>query len=312
MTGERRDMRMMEGTEEPPVTVMHHHNDLTKALLTTPNGLDDLPVFSVPRPDFLTVFSRVAPFADGLRESAILDRYDYTRLRMTCRTIAEVWKPYPYDRGRPDTKDRYFAGVQAIPCDDCGIPSDRLVVKPCHGMGPEKAGSFSGCEKLVCTYCVMFAQRSHASPMNVDNELHYCQPCSWHFFRRMQTRDPAEGRCRCALRSGGPVVEQPDSEWQCKDCRIALVEKLSCAARDNLMAMEARGQVFARDYTRHPFAGGVNRWIDHEHANRNHCPGCGINYIQLLQTWEDSNWDEIADWPCGMVRQCMTCLELKS
>ncbi|KIY01391.1 uncharacterized protein Z520_02943 [Fonsecaea multimorphosa CBS 102226] len=310
MTAQKRDITAIEGTEEPPGK--RHHRDLTKALLTTPNSLlGDYPAYSPPQPDFLSVFSRIAPFVDGLRECGGLDRYDYTRLRMTCKTTAQEWKPYPYDRCEPDTQDRYFAGLQAIPCSDCGVPSDRLVVKPCYGLGPWKADGFSGCNKLVCAYCVVKALRAHGPYRNVGNELHYCQPCSWNLCRT--STQALAHECQCTFHHSGDIVDQPDPEWQCTDCRVTLLEKLSNAARDNLMIMETQQHVVVRDERRHPFAaGGLERWINPDHENRNHCPGCGIHYIDLVQTWEDdAEWDEMGYWHADMVRRCASCLGLK-
>ncbi|KIW35088.1 uncharacterized protein PV07_01808 [Cladophialophora immunda] len=306
MADPKNDTIMFEYGEGSPGK--QHHHDLTGSLLTTTNSPGDYPIYSAPRPDFLSVFNRVAPFVDGLRESGILDRYDYARLRMTCKTTAQELKPYPYDRTEADTKDPYFAGVQAIPCDDCGIPSDRLVVKPCHGLGTWKSeGGFSGCGKLVCTYCVMFAQGSRWA--EGAYELHYCRPCGWRFHRDhpgARTGEP----CRCDFKHGGDVVDQPDSQWQCESCRRTLHETLSTAARDNLMALEAERLVFVRDHSQHPFAGGSRRWINDARRNRNFCPGCGVDYLGLIRTWEDSDWDGIR-YPHDMVRQCMACLEPK-
>ncbi|OQV03173.1 hypothetical protein CLAIMM_08252 [Cladophialophora immunda] len=142
MADPKNDTIMFEYGEGSPGK--QHHHDLTESLLTTTNSPGDYPIYSAPRPDFLSVFNRVAPFVDGLRESGILDRYDYARLRMTCKTTAQELKPYPYDRTEADTKDPYFAGVQAIPCDDCGIPSDRAAGGPREPMNSITAGLAAG------------------------------------------------------------------------------------------------------------------------------------------------------------------------
>ncbi|KIW88726.1 uncharacterized protein Z519_10772 [Cladophialophora bantiana CBS 173.52] len=69
------------------------------------------------KPDFVSVLSHIAPFEHGLRRAGVLNKYDYARLRMTCKTTAELLKPYPYNPRRQDTKDPYFAGLRVITCD---------------------------------------------------------------------------------------------------------------------------------------------------------------------------------------------------
>ncbi|OAL40074.1 hypothetical protein AYO20_00492 [Fonsecaea nubica] len=153
------------------ITMLDYTEDRFKASRIQPNKPGEYPSYVRPKLNFLSVFTQVGPFADGLREAGVLDRYDYTRLRMVSTTIAQVFKPYPYDRLEPDTKERYFASLQAIPCDDCGIPSSRLVVKPCHGMGSRRAGRFSGCDKLISKTSIEPTESQLGRDVNVVTDL---------------------------------------------------------------------------------------------------------------------------------------------
>ncbi|KIW78209.1 hypothetical protein Z517_08042 [Fonsecaea pedrosoi CBS 271.37] len=163
------DITMFGYTKEIPGN--EYLEDPFKALRSPPNNPGEYPSHVRPKLNFLSVFTQVAPFADGLREAGGLDRYDYTRLRMVCTTIAQVFRPYPYDRLEPDTKERYFTGLQAIACDDCGTPSSSLVVKPCHGMGSRSAGRFSGCDKLLSKTSIEPTESQLGRDVNVVTHL---------------------------------------------------------------------------------------------------------------------------------------------
>lgn len=264
-----------------------------------------LPSWSRPR-GFLGLFTHIPDFQKGLLEVGGLTAYDYTRLRMSCRTIAEAWKPYPHKEFEPDSKDPYFAGLCPVACNEegCRRTSDKVPIRRCYGR--YHPGIFSGCNKYLCLYCVWTAQRDFDQHKIEGNELHYCRPCS-KSFNRHRTGPASLKQCECGFKNRDNIHKQPYSEWQCSCCRASLNKMLSHVARHNLINLEAQELVAPRDRWLGPYMHGLARWIDTAAINRNNCPGCGRWYGKLVKTYH--HCDNNGHWPRDMVRQCVVCLE---
>ncbi|EXJ70171.1 uncharacterized protein A1O5_06239 [Cladophialophora psammophila CBS 110553] len=289
---------------------LHRHTQIEPSL-TRPNSSGDFPASSRPKPDFVSVLSHIAPFEHGLRRAGVLNQYDYARLRMACKTTAELLKPYPYNPRRQDTKDPYFAGLRVTPCDQCHMmTSDRLLVKPCYGHGCPNTGGTSACGKFICISCV-FSAHLKSNRSRISDEVHYCRPCSQRFHQG-RTESQAPRRCQCGWRENEDVRDQPSSEWLCFGCRSKRNEMLPITASHNVLTLEVQQSRFPLDRGQPPSAGNLKRWIGLSSNNRNDCPGCGIDYAALGWTWMNSDSElDGDDWPRDMVRQCVYYLEPK-
>ena len=274
----------------------------------TDNNDDNLPVYIRPSPNLLSVFAHVQPFADGLRECGILDRFDYTNLRKACRTTAIELKPYPYDRARPDTKEHYFAGIQPIKCSACAIGSDKLVVKPCGGRRSQ-----DGCKANLCLYSVMKARRDLDQQLKAS-EMHYCRHCT----ERLLVEARQYGLCQCGDHPGQDTIDLLNEHWLCGECHGSAHGRGIEVARGNLLRLEAAQGVCPRDWNESPDS-GLLRWIAPDFAMpwfRNNCPGCGCDYGHLIDSYAGTplefDVDNLNIVPQNMMVQCMICLRGKA
>ncbi|KIW73184.1 hypothetical protein PV04_01321 [Phialophora macrospora] len=85
---------------------------------------------------------------------------------------------------------------------------------------------------------------------------------------------------------------------------------LERVARDNLWNAEIEGRVYPRDQYEDGQA-SLKRWLDPADTHRNHCPGCGCDYLEIVRSFEGAELDETGYLPRSLVRQCMLCLEQK-
>ncbi len=60
---------------------------------------------------------------------------------------------------------------------------------------------------------------------------------------------------------------------------------LNMKAKANLKTMEATGQACPRSWNIRADDSGFKRWIHPNHVNKNNCPGCGLNYRRLLESY---------------------------
>jgi len=257
--------------------------------------------YSKPQLDFVSLLTCIPDFRHGLIEVGGLSPYDYTRLRLTSRTVADLFKPYPRIPTQPDTKDPYFAGLKPVKCDDCPNTSDSVAVSRCYSR--YHPGVFSGCNKWICIRCVDRAQQSYDHHKSPETELYYCRPCSRSTTIRNQLRS-----CDCGLTHREDIHQQPYSDWQCMACRATQYRVLNMQARSNLENLEATNQLLPRDRWAHKSRSGMERWIYHHEGvmNRNHCPGCG-RACKALQGAFATRGSGIAPLPQGMIRQCAVC-----
>jgi len=132
------------------------------------------------RPEFLAIFTHVTPFQDGLRQAGGMTIHEYSRLRMTCQTVAKSWKPFPHDATKPDNlSEPYFSGLKPVQCDEPGClnTSDKVAIRPCYGRKHPMAGIYCGCNKNVCIRCAQRAQKAFDHHNQTETELHCCLPC---------------------------------------------------------------------------------------------------------------------------------------
>ncbi|EXJ92506.1 hypothetical protein A1O3_01058 [Capronia epimyces CBS 606.96] len=286
--------------------------------LACPSSVSDpmdleLPPYNKPEPNFVSVFACIIPFRDLLRKVGGLTAEQYTRLRMSCRTVAELWKPIPIRPLEVDPRDPYFAGLKPVKCGElgCSRTSNLLPIRRCYGRHNPTAGIFSGCNKLICSQCAWLAQQTHIYRKAQASEMHYCRPCS-QWIR--QDNPCGLPECGCAFNIDEHINHQTYSEWQCMDCRFQLHRHyFEERARLNLKYLEAEKRVLARDIRIKPDTPGLERWIAKRGMNKNNCPGCGIWYGALTKTYSKEEWSNCAPFlPAAMLRQCMVCLGQRS
>ncbi len=268
------------------------------------------------KPDFLTIFTHITPFQDGLRESGGMTTIDYTRLRMTCRTVAESYKPFPHNATKPDShlSEPYFAGLksESVRCDDMGCrnTSDIVAVRPCYGRKHPLAGIYCGCNKNVCIRCAQRAQRAFDHHQQVETELHVCFPCAQMAGATSPSEDETE-LCKCGLTGKNMLDEPADTDFQCMPCRSTYFRVDTMMASNNLRCLEDNDRLRARDRWCHVgggMSGNLHRWIHPGAANRNNCPGCGCNYRRIVASYPASALNEDGVLT-GVVRQCAICLK---
>ncbi|EXJ85563.1 hypothetical protein A1O1_05927 [Capronia coronata CBS 617.96] len=266
-----------------------------------------IPFYNQPNLDLVSIFSCVAPFRDRLREAGGLTAREYTRLRMTCRTVAEQWRPFPYGSLEADPRDSYFAGLKPIKCEEVGCfrDSSSVAIRRCHGRYHPMAGIFSGCNKSICLQCVWKAQQEHVHRKAKPTEMHYCRPCSQDI-----RHDNPHGlpQCQCVFTIDESISNQDHSEWQCMGCRSAFYRLLEMKARHNLKHLEAEGRVLPRDFRIHQDSPGLERWIAKPGMNRNNCPCCGRWYRRILDSYPRIAQSNCRFPPPSMLRRCMVCL----
>ncbi|KAI1629177.1 hypothetical protein EDD37DRAFT_39771 [Exophiala viscosa] len=293
--------------ERKPGKRIRIDSDVPSALINSLNITlpepPQVPTFSKPKADFLSVLTSIPDFRDGLRECGVLTSYQYTRLRMSCRTVADNWKPFPHNPTTSDTKDPYFAGLKPVKCDELGCfnTSTHVAIRRCFGRF--HPGMFSGCNKNLCIQCVWKAQQAHDIHKNPETEMYHCYHCSRD---RRITRDMHP--CDCGLTNRPNIHHQPYSDWQCMACRSIQVKGLKMEARRNLEDSEADNRILPRDawYTGSN-ATDLNRWISTEARVRNNCPGCGQRCRQLPGQFA-TRANGLPPLPRAMIRQCMICL----
>jgi hypothetical protein len=270
----------------------------TTKLVPTAQLMFELPVYRKPSPNLVSVFTNIGPFRDALRESAGLDKFEYTRLRQTCQTIAQGWRAYPENSTEPDTHDPYFAGLAPSECNSrhCSKTSKDDVVRPCYGK----------CGKNVCFHCVWFAQKSFDQHRTSETELHWCRGCNRNVYHEYPGGVP---ECNCGFDGKHTVEDQGDSDWQCMDCRESCFHQQNMAARQNLLEREADGRVFTINPHLYTVSmDNLRRWIDVQSRNRNRCPGCSGDYQHIQDTYYD--WVSRDYMPSRLwLRQCMVCLQ---
>ena len=267
------------------------------AMADTATNSDELLEYVKPTPDFLSVLTCCAPFEDGLRESGFLNKYDYTNLRMSCKTTAKVLKPYPYGEAEPDTKDPFFAELRLRFCSHCGNGSDKFVVKPCAGYGPRQGCHFDN--SFVCIHCVTSGHR-HRHLDREEREVCACRPCS-EAFRVNGTLQ----RCQCGYRTPEDIVRP--SEWQCWDCTVT-ANGFEEEDLHGLMDLEAIQSNIKANQSHHRSAIELSRWSG---PYSKCCPSCGCLPSQIRKSWTNVELDDNFHWPRHSVRVCLTCHQLR-
>lgn len=260
------------------------------------------PTYPKPKANFLSLFTSIPDFRDALRKGGNLTAYQYTRLRMTCRTVADTWKPFPHDPSTPDTQDPYFVGLKPVKCDELNCPntSARVAVRRCFGR--YHPGIFSGCNKYLCIQCVWQAQQAYDLHKSPHTEMYYCYYCS-----RDRNILQQMGQCDCGLQNRENINHQPYSDWQCMACRASQFRVFKMQARRNLENLEATNMVLPRDPRCKDNTPSLKRWICTTGRVRNNCPGCGRHCKQLLGQFA-TRGSGLPPLPRGMIRQCMVCL----
>ena len=278
-----------------------NHISLTSCLTLHNQQVPPPPSYSKPKLDLVSLLTSIPDFRDGLREVGGLSPYDYTRLRLTSRTVADLFKSFPHIPTQPDTKDPYFAGLKPVKCDDCPNTSDIVAVSRCYGR--YHSGIFSGCNKFICINCVRRAQQFYDHHKCPQTELYYCRPCSRSTKICNQFRP-----CDCGLTNRENIHQQPYSDWQCTACRATQFHVDLMQARSNLENLEATNQLLPRDQWARMSRTSMARWIYHHEGvmNRNHCPGCG-RACKALQGAFETRGSGIAPLPQRMIRQCAVC-----
>ena len=209
-------------------------------------------------------------------------------------------------------ENSFLTGLHPIICDLCKMRANKLVVKQCSGAGTRQ------CNVNLCMYCAMACQRSQDSQLS-QSTLHYCRSCS-EDFRAQRAAQQNALLCSCAgdcAARSVDILEQPDSQWQCLDCRGTAGDHIIAIARHNLTQLEREQLVFPLDWYHSP-EHGLKRWIHEEYNSecRNACPGCGCGYVDLVHSWSGHPRVLLAD--CGtlvpqeMIVLCTVCLRAKS
>lgn len=257
------------------------------------------PLFSKFEASFTSLFVHIPQFRDGLREVGGLSEFDYTRLRLTSRAVADLWKPFPHNHPSPGAQDPYFSGLRVTKCGDCRQPSTQVSIRPCMG---EHKDIFSGCKKFVCGTCVAQAQQHYDRYQDPATELYYCKLCS-----RDKSVLSTFALCLCGLKEPKNVLHQSCTEWQCSLCRGVQYRWQTMHARSNLQCMEVDGVLYPRSsYTD---KSKMHRWILHEPEEpiRNHCPRCGWACRSLQGAFATRGSGNLP-LPTRMIRQCAVCL----
>lgn len=260
------------------------------------------PTYCRPAPSFLSLFTAITDFRDGLRLCGGLDKYDYAGLRMSCKTVSEGWRPLAIDPTcQPDPGTEYFSGLRPTRCSgpECFVTSRTAPIRECQG----KYDASIMCRRLVCMHCVYKAQRAFDEDGTKAREMHYCWPCS------RREKKQGVGLCKCGIKSKDDIFRQDPSQWKCVSCRAIGARRLHVTAHGNLEHLEEQGKVWTRGKRWGKDSFKMQRWIDDDDQERNLCPGCGRHYWSLLRSFGRHRREHQGTRvDSRMYKQCMACL----